>query len=190
MRAIELLESGNSFSVRQKDAWTNTMDHGDGYEEEVDEWEFDVLLNGKVVGSLQYDSYFGNMLGDFGARTVEISRYADHALYDENDMERFMLSAVGSYFNSKTGRMHLEVMSRQQGLDINPSPEKEELEEIKVTKTLAGKRTKPTQDLASKEKMTRKKKYRDGSEKKDASTPMNRNVHDLANITLKGEYRS
>jgi hypothetical protein len=67
---------------------------------------------------------------------------------------------------------------------------KKELDEIKVTKTLAGKRTSPSRDLESKAKMSRKKKYRDGSEIKDASTPMNRNVHDLANITLKGEYRS
>jgi DnaJ-class molecular chaperone len=67
---------------------------------------------------------------------------------------------------------------------------KEELEEIKVTKTLAGKRTKPSQDLATKAKMTKKKKDSKGKVVKDASTPMNRNVHDLANITLKGEYRS
>ena len=98
----------------------------------------------------------------------------------DEEMEAYVLSAINKYFNSKEGNAHFEIMVRQQG------PAKEELEEIKVTKTLAGKRTKPTQDLASKEKMSRKKKYRDGSEKKDASTPMNRNVHDLANITLKG----
>jgi excinuclease UvrABC ATPase subunit len=67
---------------------------------------------------------------------------------------------------------------------------KEELEEIKVTKTLAKKRTTPMKDMATKEKMTRKKKGKDGKIKKDAKKPMNRNVHDLANITLKGEYRS
>jgi len=67
---------------------------------------------------------------------------------------------------------------------------KEELEEIKVTKTLAKKRTTPMKDMATKEKMTRKKKGKDGKIKKDARKPMNRNVHDLANITLKGEYRS
>jgi RecJ-like exonuclease len=68
--------------------------------------------------------------------------------------------------------------------------EVEELEEIKVTKTLAKKRTTPMKDMATKEKMTRKKKGKDGKIKKDARKPMNRNVHDLANITLKGEYRS
>jgi len=68
--------------------------------------------------------------------------------------------------------------------------EVEELDEIKVTKTLARKRTTPARDLATKEKMTRKKKGKDGKIKKDAQKPMNRNVHDLANITLKGEYRS
>jgi len=67
---------------------------------------------------------------------------------------------------------------------------KEELEEIKVTKTLAKKRTTPMHDLATKTKMKRKKKHKDGSDKKNAQKPMNRNVHDLANITLKGEYRS
>ena len=64
------------------------------------------------------------------------------------------------------------------------------LSEIKVTKTLAKKRTTPMKDMATKEKMTRKKKGKDGKIKKDAKKPMNRNVHDLANITLKGEYRS
>lgn len=190
MRAIELLKEDArwSWSVTLKDQWTDDS-NVDDYLPEIENWEYDVRLNGKVVGSIQYDDYFGNMLADFGARGVEISRYADRGIDYENDMERYVLSAVGSYFNSKTGQKHFEVMSRQQ--DLQPqSIEKEELEEIKVTKTLAGKRTRPTQDLATKEKMSRKKKYRDGSEKKDASTPMNRNVHDLANITLKGEYRS
>jgi len=68
--------------------------------------------------------------------------------------------------------------------------EVEELDEIKVTKTLAMKRTTPMKDLATKTKMTRKKKGKDGKVRKDAKKPMNRNVHDLANITLKGEYRS
>lgn len=66
----------------------------------------------------------------------------------------------------------------------------EELDEIKVTKTLAMKRTTPMKDLATKTKMTRKKKGKDGKVRKDAQKPMNRNAHDLANITLKGEYRS
>jgi len=189
MRAIELLkeESGNVWSVTLKDKWTDPGDPSE-YREDVQNWEYDVRYNGKVVGSLTYDTFFGNMLGDFGARTIEIGRYADPSLNpivdDDEQMEAYVLSSIGNYFNSKTGNRHFEVMTRQQGL------EKEELEEIKVTKTLAGKRTRPTQDLASKEKMSRSKKYRDGSEKKDASTPMNRNVHDLANITLKGEYRS
>ena len=185
MRAKELLKEetvGGAWSIRQKDSWESEMDDGDGYAEIIQNAEFDILYNRKVVGSVTYDSYFGNMLGDFGARSVEISRY--EGANARIDLEQRVMSAVENYFDSPTGQHHLEVMSRQQGLA------KEELEEIKVTKTLAGKRTKPTQDLASKEKMSRKKKYRDGSEKKDASTPMNRNVHDLANITLKGEYRS
>lgn len=184
MRAIELLkeEAYGAWSIRQKDSWESEMDGGDGYEEIIQNAEFDILYNRKVVGSVTYDSYFGNMLGDFGARTVEISRY--EGANARIDLEQRVMSAVENYFDSPTGQHHLGVMTRQQGL------EKEELEEIKVTKTLAGKRTRPTDDLATKEKMSRKKKYRDGSEKKDASTPMNRNVHDLANITLKGEYRS
>lgn len=60
------------------------------------------------------------------------------------------------------------------------------LEEIKVTKTLLGKRTTPSRDLDVKKKMKKKKK----GKPKDASTKMNKNVHDLANITLKGEHRS
>jgi ribosome recycling factor len=64
------------------------------------------------------------------------------------------------------------------------------LSEIKVTKTLAKKRTTPMKDMATKAKMKKKKKGKDGKIKKDAQKPMNRNVHDLANITLKGEYRS
>lgn len=232
MRAYELLKEDARWvwSVTLKDQWTDDS-NVDDYLPVIENWEYDVRLNGKVVGSIQYDDYFGIFFADFGARGVEISKYADRGVDYENDMERYVLSAVGSYFNSKTGQKHFEVMSRQQNLqpqsieeedsteectacdgkgvddwretcvrcggngrlkdgDYYDEDEKEELEEIKVTKTLAGKRTKPTQDLATKEKMSRKKKYKDGSEKKDASTPMNRNVHDLANITLKGEYRS
>ena len=74
--------------------------------------------------------------------------------------------------------------------DCGGTGKKKELEEIKVTKTLAKKRTTPMKDMATKEKMTRKKKGKDGKIKKAARKPMNRNVHDLANITLKGEYRS
>lgn len=187
MRAYELLkESGYTWSVTLKDTWTQDAEEDFP---EVQNWEYDVRLNGKVVGSIQYDDYFGNMLADFGARGVEISRYADTGVDYINDMERYVLSAVSSYFNSKTGQKHFEVMARQQSLKEQP-PEKEEIEEIKVTKTLAGKRTKPSRDLAMKAKMTKKKKDSKGKVVKDASTPMNRNVHDLANITLKGEYRS
>ena len=74
--------------------------------------------------------------------------------------------------------------------DCEYCQEKEELEEIKVTKTLAQKRTTPSKDLATKKKMTQRKTDKQGNVKKDATKPMNRNVHDLANITLKGEYRS
>jgi len=60
----------------------------------------------------------------------------------------------------------------------------EELEEIKVTKTLAGKRKKPTETLAGKK----------NKEKKNAGKPAvslkTRDAHELANIQLKGEYTS
>jgi len=62
--------------------------------------------------------------------------------------------------------------------------DKEELEEIKVTKTLAGKRKKPTETMAGK---ANKKKKNAG--KPDVSLKT-RDAHELANITLKGEYTS
>ena len=187
MKISEVLneDATSVWSVTLKDQWVDRADP-DEYQDDIAYWEYDVRYNGKVVGSATYDDFFGNILGDFGARRVEMSKYADHSLYDENDMERFMLSAVGDYFNSKEGQRHFEVMTRQQGLE----PQSIELDEIKVTKTLAGKRTNPTKDLASRAKMKKKKKDSKGKEVKDATTPMNRNVHDLANITLKGEYRS
>lgn len=62
--------------------------------------------------------------------------------------------------------------------------DKEELEEIKVTKTLAGKRKRPSETLAGKK----------NKEKKNAGKPAvslkTRDAHELANITLKGEYTS
>jgi len=61
---------------------------------------------------------------------------------------------------------------------------KEELEEIKVTKTLAGKRKSPTETLAG--KMNKKKK----NAGKPAVSLKTRDAHELANITLKGEYTS
>lgn len=202
MRLSEILNEDARWvwSVTLKDKWRDesyddpwTENDNDGIPD-IMRWEYDVRLNGKVVGSIDYDDFFGHMRGDFGARTVEISKYADPAMYpmsedDEEGMEAYILSGVSNYFDSKIGKMHFEVMSRQQGLEPQ-SIEKEELEEIKVTKTLAKKRTTPMKDMATKEKMTRKKKGKDGKIKKDAKKPMNRNVHDLANITLKGEYRS
>ena len=86
MRAYELLkESGYGWSVTLKDTWTQDAEEDFP---EVQNWEYDVRLNGKVVGSIQYDDYFGNMLADFGARGVEISRYADTGVDYINDMER------------------------------------------------------------------------------------------------------
>jgi len=62
--------------------------------------------------------------------------------------------------------------------------EKEELEEIKVTKTLAGKRKKPTETMQGK---LNKKKKNAGAPEVSLKT---RDAHELANITLKGEYTS
>lgn len=188
MRLSEILQEDarHVWSVTLKDQWTNEGDPED-YTPDVENWEFDIRHNGKVVGSATMDDYFGYIHCDFGARHVEIERYADG--YRSDDPEAYVLSAVSNYFKSPTGQKHFEIMARQQGLKPQPI-EKEELEEIKVTKTLAKKRTTPMKDMATKEKMTRKKKGKDGKIKKDAKKPMNRNVHDLANITLKGEYRS
>lgn len=176
MRLKEILneDADHSFSVRQKDNWTSPGNSED-YTPDIENWEYDVQHNGKVVGSIQYDDFFGNMIGDFGARSVEISKYADSSLYDENDMERYILSAVGGYFNSKRGNLHLEIMSRQQGLEA--------LEEIKVTKTLAGKKSTPSRDLA----MDQKKKSPNQG-KKPVEIDKIPDAKDLATITLKGEY--
>jgi len=58
------------------------------------------------------------------------------------------------------------------------------LSEIKVTKTLAGKRKRPSETLAAKQK---KKKKNQGEGPVSLKT---RDAHELANITLKGEYTS
>ena len=62
--------------------------------------------------------------------------------------------------------------------------DKEELEEIKVTKTLAGKRKSPIETLSAKQK---KKKKNQGEGPVNFKT---KDAHELANITLKGEYTS
>lgn len=64
-----------------------------------------------------------------------------------------------------------------------PDCDKEELEEIKVTKTLAGRRQSPSRQLAMKNK---KKSPNQG--KKAVELDKNPTAKDLANITLKGEY--
>lgn len=197
MKLSEILKEDAqwTWSLTLKDHWKDesyndpwTENDNDGIPD-IERWEYDVRLNGKVVGSVEYDDFFGNVHVSFGERAPEISNYASSEEYDSDDPERFILSAIQNYFNSKTGKLHFEVLMRQKKI-VPQSIEKEELEEIKVTKTLAKKRTTPAKDLATKTKMTRKKKDKSGKVKKDASTPMNRNVHDLANITLKGEYRS
>jgi predicted RNA-binding Zn-ribbon protein involved in translation (DUF1610 family) len=65
-----------------------------------------------------------------------------------------------------------------------PDCKKEDLEEIKVTKTLAGKRKRPSETLAGK---LNKKKKNAGAPAVSLKT---RDAHELANITLKGEYTS
>lgn len=65
-----------------------------------------------------------------------------------------------------------------------PDCKKEELEELKVTKTLAGKVKSPTETLAGK---ANKKKKNAG---KPAVSLKTRDAHELANIQLKGEYTS
>ena len=166
------------------------------YEERYDypAIELDIYYGGTRIGNLS-TGVFGDLHGDLGKRGIRLDDVyeikpeqdeIDPSHIDVNAWEEYVTQVVTRYFTKwKTGRAHLELIRRQ--FDLS---EKEELEEIKVTKTLAKKRTTPMKDMATKEKMTRKKKGKDGKIKKDAKKPMNRNVHDLANITLKGEYRS
>jgi len=64
-----------------------------------------------------------------------------------------------------------------------PDCKKEDLDEIKVTKTLAGKRSTPSRDLAMKNK---KKSPNQG--KPPVEIHKRRGAKELANIQLKGEY--
>lgn len=61
--------------------------------------------------------------------------------------------------------------------------DEEQLEEIKVTKTLAGKRQTPSRDLAMK-----RKKQSPNQGKPPVEIHKRRGAKELANIQLKGEY--
>jgi len=63
--------------------------------------------------------------------------------------------------------------------------DKEELEEIKVTKTVAGKRKSPIETMAGK---LNKKKPNQG--KKPVELHKNKDAKELANNILKGQYKS
>lgn len=67
--------------------------------------------------------------------------------------------------------------------DVEEELDEEELDEIKVTKTLAGKRSTPSRDLAMKNK---KKSPNQG--KPPVEIHKRRGAKELANIQLKGEY--
>jgi hypothetical protein len=67
--------------------------------------------------------------------------------------------------------------------DVEEELDEEELEEVKVTKTLAGKRSTPSRDLAMKHK---KKSPNQG--KPAVEIHKRRGAKELANIQLKGEY--
>lgn len=225
MRLFEILKEDATkvWSVRMTDHWVEEGDPED-YHDDVSVWRYDILFNGKVVGELTEDNFFGYMRADFGARTVEISKYEPkHAPqnavidFDSSDKEAFeshAVSTISSYFSTPKGQKHFEIMSRQQGLQPQsielgeeeercvtcdgtgkeivgdsqlvfdcPDCKEDELEERKVTKTVAGSKQPPSRKLA----MDRKKKSPNQG-KQAVEIDKMPDAKDLANITLKGEY--
>jgi len=214
MRLSEILQRNpNPFSAKLTDTWV------DRSETDADRiyWEFDLFYRDKKIGTLTMDDYFGQLWGDFGARTVDIGNYADWQIGREENPEEYVTSALNTYFLSKTGQKHFDIMFRQQGLK-EQSPEKErcstcdglgkelvgddqlvfdcpdckgtgyfgkeELEEIKVTKTLAGKKQTPSRQLA----MDKKKKSPKQGKKPVEPDKAAKSMKDLSNEILKGEY--
>ena len=165
--------STKEWTITFKDQWTQEAGPDDGEFPDVERWEFDIRYYGKQIGSVEYDNYFGHITADFGARTVELSNYVEQ--YVDNP-EEVIIQAIENYFDSDKGKQHFEVLARQKDLDVP-------LEEIKVTKTLAGKKQSPSRQLAMK-----LKKQSPNQGKKPVELDKMRNAKDLATIQLKGEY--
>ena len=132
---------------------------------------------------------------------------------DKEAFEGHAASTVKSYFTTPKGQQHFEIMSRQKGLKPQsieleeedrcvtcdgtgkqlvgddqlvfdcPDCKDEELEERKVTKTMAGKQQRPIDKLAVD---TKKKKPNQGKE--PVELDKFKDTKDLANEILKGEY--
>ncbi len=183
MRLSEILKADVTgvWSVRGTDQWVEEGDP-DEYEDDISVWRYDIMYNGQVVGELTEDNFFGHMQADFGARTVEISKYRKGHLpgweaEDADERVPHILGAVENYFASPKGQQHFEIMARQQGLETK-------IDEIKVTKTVAGKKQTPSRNLA----MDQKKKSPKQGKKPVELDKTVKSMKDLSNEILKGEY--
>ena len=195
MRLFQILKEDATrvWSVRMTDHWVEEGDQDD-YQDDISVWRYDILFNGQVIGELTEDNFFGYLKADFGERTVEISKYEPkHAPqnavvdFDSSDKEAFeghAANTIKSYFSTPKGQQHFEIMSRQKGLKPQSIElEEDDLEERKVTKTMAGKQQRPIDKLAVD---TKKKKPNQG--KKPVELDKFKDTKDLANEILKGEY--
>lgn len=191
MRSFEFLkeDTGNAFTAKVKDAtyhrdeWNPDDPYADQYDYE--DVELDIYYNGTRIGNLS-TGVFGGLRGTVGKRGIDLDDMYEWRPRDNEDnidqaaWETYVARLVTRYFTEwKTGQRHFQLISRQFGLD----EPKEELEEIKVTKTVAGSRQPPSRKLAMKNK---KKSPNQG--KKAVELDKNPDAKDLANITLKGEY--
>jgi len=192
MRLGQILKetAGSGFAAKVKDAhyhrdeWNPEDPYADSYE--YQDVELDIYYNGVRIGNVS-SGVFGGLRGTVGRRGIDLDDMyewkpeeddldnIDHAAWEE-----YVTKLITRYFTEwQTGRKHFELVARQFGLE---APE-EELEERKVTKTLAGKKQSPSRELA----MNLKKKSPNQG-KKPVEIDKMPDAKDLANITLKGEY--
>ena len=192
MRLSEILreeKEESNFTAKVKDYYYHRAEYDpdEPYAETYDypAIELDIYYKGTRIGNLQ-TGVFGGLRGDLGKRGVDLDDEwgwkpdedeIDPEHIDVKAWEQYVALLVTRYFTQwKKGQAHFEVLKRQFGIE-------DELEERKVTKTLAGKKQSPSRELAMKNK---KKSPNQG--KKPVELDKMPNAKDLANIQLKGEY--
>jgi len=86
----------------------------DEYEEDVTTYTAQILQNGKVVGFMDYDDYFGYVHGKlFNKDLPELSDWRVD-VYPSEDLEGYLLATIERFFQTKTGQRWAANLSKYQ----------------------------------------------------------------------------
>ena len=80
--------------------WTDEGDPAE-YEADIQNTEYEVIINNYIMGELVYDDYFGYLTGNIGNRGVQLEMNYDESAED----------CVKRYFATPTGQKHLGLLN-------------------------------------------------------------------------------